>query len=447
MENQLIWKEEYNIGVDAIDKEHQRLFKIINKLFAFGKEEKKRQWACQEGIKYFKDHAMKHFGEEENYMRSIGYPGLEDHRKLHQGFRRKTLPALEAELERTGYSEDAVDHFLGVCAGWLIGHTLMEDRAITGKGMSKWVDLLPEEELEAMKKVILQLVYDMFRLESHVVSDTYSGEKFGRGLYCRLVYGTEQEEEDREIFLAFEEKLLINTVGKAMGIETNRLDTMLVNATRFTAHQFVKRIMEHLPDADGCEIKEENLLTYEKFQDVFEKEKMQASLLFDTGAGYFAYCVIAPHMLEKGAATPIGADNAMAEIGKYLKKRDVPQRKKILVVDDSMTIRQGMKELLCKDYEVAVAASGTSAIRSVALDRPDLVLLDYEMPVCDGKQVLEMMRSEEEYASLPIIFLTGRTDPATVRKLVSLKPDGYLAKYLKMEEIKQKIDAYFEKKA
>lgn len=43
MENQLIWKDEYNIGVDAIDKEHQRLFKIINKLFAFGKEEKKSQ--------------------------------------------------------------------------------------------------------------------------------------------------------------------------------------------------------------------------------------------------------------------------------------------------------------------------------------------------------------------------------------------------------------------
>ena len=44
MENQLVWKEEYNIGVDVIDKEHQRLFKIINKLFAFGKEEKKSQW-------------------------------------------------------------------------------------------------------------------------------------------------------------------------------------------------------------------------------------------------------------------------------------------------------------------------------------------------------------------------------------------------------------------
>ena len=41
MESQLVWKEEYNIGVDIIDKEHKRLFKIINKLFAFGEEEKK----------------------------------------------------------------------------------------------------------------------------------------------------------------------------------------------------------------------------------------------------------------------------------------------------------------------------------------------------------------------------------------------------------------------
>lgn len=446
MENQLVWKEEYNIGVDVIDKEHQRLFKIINKLFAFGKEEKKSQWACQEGIKYFKDHAMKHFAEEEKYMTSIGYAGLDVHRHLHEGFRRKTLPALEKELEQTNYSEDAVDHFLGVCAGWLIGHTLTEDRAITGEGISKWVDLLPDEELEAMKKVILQLVYNMFRLESHVVSDTYSGEKFGRGIYCRLVYGTEQSEEDREIFLAFEERLLLNTVGKVMGIETNKLDTMLVNATRLTAQQFVKRVMEHLPDAEECEIKEENLLTYEQFQDVFEKEKMQVSLLFDTGKGYFAYCVIAPHMLEKGAAIPIETDNAMAEIADYLKKRDVPQRQKILIVDDSMTIRQGMKQLLCEDYEVALATSGMSAIRALSLDRPDLVLLDYEMPVCDGKQVLEMIRSEEDFADIPIIFLTGRTDPETVRKLVSLKPDGYLAKYLKMEEIKHKIDAYFEKK-
>ena len=117
MESQLVWRDEYNIGVDILDKEHQRLFKIINKLFAFSDEEKKSRWACQEGIKYFKDHAMKHFAEEEKYMRSVHYEGLEMHRHLHQSFRKNTLPALEAELERSDYSADSVDHFLGT-AQW-----------------------------------------------------------------------------------------------------------------------------------------------------------------------------------------------------------------------------------------------------------------------------------------------------------------------------------------
>ena len=54
MDTQLEWLDEYNTGVDLIDQEHQRLFKIINKLFTFQSEEKDSQWACQEGIKYFK---------------------------------------------------------------------------------------------------------------------------------------------------------------------------------------------------------------------------------------------------------------------------------------------------------------------------------------------------------------------------------------------------------
>ncbi len=105
-----------------------------------------------------------------------------------------------------------------------------------------------------------------------------------------------------------------------------------------------------------------------------------------------------------------------------------------------------MKNLLEKDYEIAMASSGMEALRWVILDRPDLLLLDYEMPVCNGKQVLEMIRSENSLAGISVIFLTGRTDPETVRKVIALKPDGYLAKYLKPEEIKKKIDDYFEKK-
>ena len=43
------WQEQYNIGVDVIDREHQRLFRIINKLFSFQEDNKDSQWTCQEG--------------------------------------------------------------------------------------------------------------------------------------------------------------------------------------------------------------------------------------------------------------------------------------------------------------------------------------------------------------------------------------------------------------
>ncbi len=450
MDTQFEWREEYSIGVDSIDQEHKRLFRIINKLFDFKEEEKDNQWTCQEGIKYFKGHAVKHFADEEAYMASIGYEGLEQHRRIHQDFRKNILPALEQELEQTGYSQEAMEHFLGVCAGWLVGHTLTEDQAITGEKMSTCEHLLPSEELEAMKKVIVQLVFDMFRLESQAISEAYGGEKFGRGVYYRLVYGTQGDEKRQEVILVFEEKLLINTVGKILGIKTNKLDAMLINAARYTARQFVGRMMEHFQADPPYELKEENLLSYEQFRKVFEREKPQVSLLFNTGgAGYFAYCVIAPHLLESGIGTPIQNTNAMDEVEKYLMKReqaDSNTKPKILIVDDSMTIRHGMKQLLEGDYEVAMAESGVAAIRTITLNRPDLVLLDYEMPIVDGKQTLEMLRSEKSFEDIPVIFLTGRRDTATMIQVMPLKPAGYLLKDSKPADLKKEIDAFFASK-
>ena len=382
-------------------------------------------------------------------MTSIYFEGLEQHRNIHTVFRENTLPALEKELEQTKYSPEAVEHFLGVCAGWLIGHTLTEDLAITGRHGGKWEKRLPGDELEAMKKVIIKLVSDMFQLESHLISDAYNGEKFGHGVYYRLVYGTERDQKKQEIILVFEEKLLMNTVGKIICIESNRLDTLLVHAIRYTAQQFVGRIMEQFPSMEPYKLQAEHLLSYEQFKKVIEREKLQASLLFNTGEGYFSYCVIAPHLLEDGIGTPLVTENAMAEVEKYLMKREEQeqeiQKKKVLVVDDSMVVRQGIMELLGEDYEIALAESGVAAIRAITLDRPDLVLLDYEMPVCDGKQTLEMLRSEEEFVDLPVIFLTGRGDPESVKNVLALKPEGYLLKHLDPAEIKKNINAFFEK--
>lgn len=433
MDNQLVWKDEFNIGIKIIDDEHHNLFTIINRLFAL-KEEKRGRKACQEGIKYFKEHALKHFEAEERYMELIAYEELDMHRRLHRSFRENTLPSLERELEREEYSPAAVDHFLAVCVGWIIGHTLTEDRAIAGEKRSKWVDLLPEEELEAMKKVIIKLLEDMFRLKAQVISDSYSGEEFGESVYYRLVYGRKEDDEKWEILLALEDRILLSTIGKLMGTKSDKLDIILLNAARYMECQLVRRVMEHYPSISSYEMMEEDFLTYEQFREIFEKKQPQVSLLFDTNEGYFSYCVIAPHLPEGG----IGE--------KYFIEKEKQEKKKILVVDDSSTTRLGMELLLAENYDVSEVSSGAAAIRAITLERPDLVLLDYEMPVCDGRHVLEMLRAEKEFSDIPVIFLTSRDDQESVKNVLSLNADGYLLKYLKPADIKKRIDGYFSRK-
>ena len=105
-----------------------------------------------------------------------------------------------------------------------------------------------------------------------------------------------------------------------------------------------------------------------------------------------------------------------------------------------------MKQMLEKDYDVSMAASGVAAIRAVTLNRPDLILLDYEMPVCDGRQTLEMLRFEEEFKDIPVIFLTGNRDLDRMIKVMPLNPSGYLLEDSKPEQIKKEIDTFFEKK-
>lgn len=446
MEKQLIWKDEYDIGLDFIDKEHHRLFKIINELFALREKDAIDPERYKDGIRFLKEHALQHFKDEEEYMEYIKHKRLETHRRLHKGFRENTLPALEQELIVQDYSIEAVDHFLGVCAGWLIGHTLTEDRAIAGDAASKWEELMSVEELAGMKKVIVKLLQDMFQLEAQIVSDSYGGERFGKGVYQRLVYGTDDDDKKWEVFLVFEEKIIIQTVGKIMGIRSDKMDITLVNAARYVARQFVWCVTQQFPSAMQYELKEENLLTYEQFQEVFEEKNPQISLLFNTPRGYFSFCVVAPHLLREGIGTPIETNNAMAEVERYLKSREETPKKKILIVDDSITMRQMMQRLLGEEYEVSVVKSGLSAIRAITLDRPDLVLLDYEMPICDGRHVLEMLRSEEEFADVPVIFLTSMDDPESVKKVLALKPEGYLLKFLKPAEIKQRIKDYFKMK-
>ncbi|MCM1537317.1 MAG: response regulator [bacterium] len=443
------WNDRYKLGVDFIDKEHKQLFSTMDRLLRLSENEEKSEWACREGVKYLKNHSLEHFEHEESYMQSINYGEYEIHKRLHNDFRDNTLPALEKEMEESEYSTDSIRHFLGVCIGWVVAHTLTEDLAIAGKKTSKWLDIPHEKEHEIMEQDLVQLIQEMFRLDAKMISGQYAGENFGKVVCFRFVYRGEQKEK-WEITLVFEEHLLLAVVGAIFNAEYKKLDDMVINISRYLSKQFMERVKESFPALASFTLEKENLLTYEQLVDSFDREQPACSLLFDTGEGYFAFCAVSADLVRGKSEMAINHENAIDTVKQYLVKEDASfkgQKKKILIVDDSDFMRSRIVRLFADDYDVTEVASSVSAIQSITINRPDLLLLDYEMPVCDGRQTLEMIRSEKATANIPVIFLTGRGDRESVKKVMALKPEGYLLKAMPEEEIKKIIDDFFAKRA
>lgn len=116
------------------------------------------------------------------------------------------------------------------------------------------------------------------------------------------------------------------------------------------------------------------------------------------------------------------------------------KKKRILVVDDDTEQLVSIKEQLEEFYDVSVVKSGDAMFKFLMKHTPDLILLDYLMPEKDGPQVLKQMRTIDEYAVIPVMFLTGMTERATViQTLTELRPQGYIIKPPRKSDLVAKI--------
>jgi len=100
----------------------------------------------------------------------------------------------------------------------------------------------------------------------------------------------------------------------------------------------------------------------------------------------------------------------------------------ILIVDDTAIILRNIKSLLDSRYSVAVAPSGRHALQSIKKHKPDLILLDYDMPEMNGKEVMKILKASPDTQDIPVVFLTAMDSRETVLELLTLEPAGYLLK-------------------
>jgi CheY-like chemotaxis protein len=98
----------------------------------------------------------------------------------------------------------------------------------------------------------------------------------------------------------------------------------------------------------------------------------------------------------------------------------------VLVVDDSAVVRDLVAEILgYAGYEVRLASGGEQALSAFRERRPDIVLLDIDMPKMDGFEVLRHVRAESE---VPVVMLSLRAAPEDQRRAASLGASAYVVK-------------------
>jgi two-component system response regulator AtoC len=108
-------------------------------------------------------------------------------------------------------------------------------------------------------------------------------------------------------------------------------------------------------------------------------------------------------------------------------------RRKVLIVDDETGIRDSLRLLLQRTFEVSTAENGAEALKRVAADPPDLILLDLIMPELGGIETLKQLR--EERVQTPVIMLTGTTEVKSAVQAMKLGAIDYVNKPFDVEEL------------
>ncbi len=128
----MIWKDKYKIGVPQIDAQHEELFARVTAFVETLRSDK--EWdvkiaSVNETLNFMKDYVVTHFHDEEAYQEEIGYPQLEQHKKIHNDMV-DYVGMISEKCAEGGYQEIIMQQFAGKLVTWLVNHVVADDQKI-----------------------------------------------------------------------------------------------------------------------------------------------------------------------------------------------------------------------------------------------------------------------------------------------------------------------------
>jgi len=107
-----------------------------------------------------------------------------------------------------------------------------------------------------------------------------------------------------------------------------------------------------------------------------------------------------------------------------------------MVVEDNHVLREGLRDILAfEGFNVLSAANGVEALEKMKFTSPDLILSDISMPVMDGYDFYQSVRTRDDWITIPFVFLTARGEREDILRGKNLGAEDYLVKPLSREEL------------
>ncbi|OGF25490.1 hypothetical protein A2331_01320 [Candidatus Falkowbacteria bacterium RIFOXYB2_FULL_34_18] len=133
----LEWSSEYSVGVKKFDDQHKRMFDIINHFYALMTVDREHD-KIQNTLQELKDYANYHLADEEKYFEKFNYPKKEEHKKIHDEYRKKINEFIKERDNKDGrlMSFDIIDYL----EDWWIGHIMGMDK--------EYVDFFKDKKID-----------------------------------------------------------------------------------------------------------------------------------------------------------------------------------------------------------------------------------------------------------------------------------------------------------
>jgi putative two-component system response regulator len=116
--------------------------------------------------------------------------------------------------------------------------------------------------------------------------------------------------------------------------------------------------------------------------------------------------------------------------------------KSLLIVADNLASLKQISALLAGTYEISLAKSGEMALQICAREKPDLILLDVEMPDMDGFATITRFKEDSQLKDIPVIFLTGNYDAATESKCLEAGGVDFITKPADADTLHGRIEQH-----